>query len=56
MNENFTKLVESVFGSRVGDVNSPVWLCGLEQNRVYGPETLILESDLQPELASAGKH
>lgn len=48
MNENFTKLVESVFGSMVGDVNSPVWLCGLEQNRVYGPETLILESDLQP--------
>lgn len=48
MNENFTKLVESVFGSRVGDVNSPVWLCGLEQNRVYCPETLILESDLQP--------
>ena len=30
MSENFTKLVESFYGSTVGNIQSPVWLCGLE--------------------------
>lgn len=50
MSENFTKLVESFFGSGVGNVNSPVWLCGLEQSGVCGPEAPILESELQPQI------
>lgn len=48
MSENFTKLVESFFGSAGGNVNSPVWLCGLEPGGGYDPETPILESELEP--------
>ena len=48
MSENFTKLVESFYGSTVGNIQSPVWLCGLEWGGGYDPETPILESELEP--------
>lgn len=48
MSKNFTKLVESFYGSTIGNVQSPVWLCGLEWGGGYDPETPILESELEP--------
>lgn len=48
MSENFTKLVESFYGSTIGNVRSPVWLCGLEWGGGYDSKVPILESELEP--------
>lgn len=48
MRGNFKKLVESFYGSTIGNVQSPVWLCGLEWGRGYDPKTPILESEFEP--------
>lgn len=48
MSENFTKLVESFYGSTIGNVRSPVWMCGLEWGGGYDSKIPILESELEP--------
>ena len=48
MSENFTKLVESFYGSTIGNVRSPVWMCGLEWGGGYDSKVPILESELEP--------
>lgn len=41
-------LVESFYGSTIGNVRSPVWLCGLEWGGGYDSKVPILESELEP--------
>lgn len=48
MSGNFKKLVESFYGSTIGNVQSPVWLCGLEWGGGCDPKTPILESEFEP--------
>lgn len=54
-NENFSnvpseflRLVESFYGCTIGNINSPVWFCGLEWGGGHDPSVPIPIQDLEP--------
>lgn len=44
----FKKMVESFYGCTVGNINSPVWFCGLEWGGGYDSKTPIPIQNLEP--------
>ena len=46
--EKFEKLVNSFYGCTAGNINAPIWFCGLEWGGGYDSKFPILEQDLEP--------
>lgn len=49
VHQEFKAIVNSFYGCTSGNINSPVWICGLEWGGGYDPEIPIcVEADFQP--------
>ena len=46
--EKFKKLAKSFYGCTAGNINAPIWFCGLEWGGGYDSKFPILEQDLEP--------
>lgn len=44
----FKRMVESFYGCTAGNINSPIWLCGLEWGGGHDPSVPIPTQDLEP--------